>query len=122
MADRVVPNKVKLLPDDKLTSVLKTHLFDTADPFDYSMSTDESGSTPKDTFVFSPDVTEDESSGEDGLAGDTVVKYGAPNLEDIVLVKSEIYYDQKKVPHARFIFNVKNHIGDEVVGAYGIGG
>jgi hypothetical protein len=47
---------------------------------------------------------------------------GAPNLSDITIVKKEKVRDGNKNDFVRFTINVKNHIGDSVVGVkvYGI--
>ena len=92
-------------------------------PFTYKISDDVVGTLPKSEATFSAVFEDDNTTNEEDTdKTDNIEKLDAPNLEDITLVKTEIYYDQKKVPHMRFIFNVKNHVGDEVVGVYGKGG
>jgi hypothetical protein len=109
--------KLKLFQDDPLVKALKKEHVDIINPFTYSFDNDPSGSLPAGKFTFSGIIGGDDPA-EQTIPGGLA----APNLEDITLVKSEIYYDQKGVPQARFIFNVKNHVGDEVVGVYGKGG
>jgi hypothetical protein len=40
----------------------------------------------------------------------------APNLEDITLVSKKLVADKNKNQYIEFVFNVKNHVGDSVVG------
>jgi len=42
----------------------------------------------------------------------------APNLEDITLVSKKLVTDKNKNQYIEFVFNVKNHVGDSVVGAH----
>jgi hypothetical protein len=115
--------KLKLFEDDPLVKVLKKEHYDLVDPFTYKISDDVVGTLPKSEATFSAVFEDDNTTNEEDTdKTDNIEKLDAPNLEDITLVKTEIYYDQKKVPHMRFIFNVKNHVGDEVVGVYGKGG
>ena len=114
--------KLKLFEDDPLVKVLKKEHYDIVDPFTYKILDNGAGADPKFEATFSAVVGDDNPDDENTDPVTNIEKLDAPNLEDITLVKSEIYYDQKKVPHNRFIFNVKNHVGDEVVGAYGKGG
>jgi len=113
--------KLKLFEDDPLVKVLKKEHYDIVDPFTYKIVDNGAGSDPTFEATFSA-VVGDDNPDDDEETNKDIKKLDAPNLEDITLVKSEIYYDQKKVPRIRFVFNVKNHVGDEVVGAYGKGG
>jgi hypothetical protein len=113
--------KLKLFEDDPLVKVLKKEHYDIVDPFTYKILDNGAGSDPTFEATFSA-VVGDDNPDDDEETNKDIQKLDAPNLEDITLVKSEIYYDQKKVPRIRFVFNVKNHVGDEVVGAYGKGG
>jgi hypothetical protein len=113
--------KLKLFEDDPLVKVLKKEHYDIVDPFTYKIVDNGAGSDPTFEATFSA-VVGDDNPDDDEETNKDIQKLDAPNLEDITLVKSEIYYDQKKVPRIRFVFNVKNHVGDEVVGAYGKGG
>jgi hypothetical protein len=112
--------KLKLFEDDPLVKALKKEHVDIINPFTYNFDDTPLGSLPENKFTFSPVIGEDDDDDDDSTK--PVEKLKAPNLEDITVVKSEIYYDQKGVPHARFVFNVKNHVGDDVVGVYGKGG
>ncbi|NDB81343.1 MAG: hypothetical protein EB127_01145 [Alphaproteobacteria bacterium] len=115
--------KLKLFEDDPLIKVLKKEHYDLVDPFTYQIQADVVGTLPKPEATFSAVVSDDNTDDEEANDPATKIqKLDAPNLEDITLVKTEIYYDQKKVPHMRFVFNVKNHVGDEVIGVYGKGG
>jgi len=116
-SSQVVPTpKIKLFPDDPLVKKLKSEHYELINPFSYSISSDSVASLPEDPE--DPQAPEDPEYPEDP----TDQNAEAPSLEDITVVKSEIYYDSKNVPHARFIFNIKNHVGDSVVGVYGKGG
>lgn len=110
--------KLKLFEDDPLVKALKKEHVDIINPFTYNFDDTPSGSLPTSKVTFTA-VFDD---GDDPKEKEPSDKLAAPNLEDISLVKSEIYYDQKGVPQVRFIFNVKNSVGDEVVGVYGKGG
>ena len=115
--------KLKLFEDDPLVKVLKKEHYDIVDSFTYQISDNGAGATPKFESTFSDDILNEDIQDENNTdTTSNIQKLDAPNLEDITLVNSEIYYDQKKVPHMSFIFNVKNHVGDEVIGAYGKGG
>lgn len=48
-------------------------------------------------------------------------EFEPPNLEDITLVSKKLITDKNKNQYIEFIFNIKNHVGDQVVGvnAYG---
>ena len=66
---------------------------------------------------------EDDEDDEDDEDNDTEsVLQVAPNLSDITIVKKEKIRDGNKNDLVRFTINVKNHVGDSVVGAkvYGI--
>ena len=115
--------KLKLFEDDPLVKVLKKEHYDIVDTFTYQILDNGLAADPTFEATFSAVVGDDNTDDEESSdPSKEIQKLDAPNLEDITLVKSEIYYDQKKVPHMRFIFNVKNHVGDEVIGAYGKGG
>lgn len=119
MAKNPTNPKLKLFEDDPLAKALKKEHYDVVNPFTFNFDASADSTVPKSKFTFEATVGDDN---DDGDNGDIKIKLAAPNLEDITVVKSEIYYDQKNVPHARFIFNVKNHVGDDVVGVYGKGG
>jgi hypothetical protein len=111
--------KLKLFEDDPLTKVLKKEHWDLVDPFTFQIDEGPVGTTPKDKFTFEVTIGD---GNEDEPEDPGLTKLKAPNLEDITVVKSEIYFDQKNTPRARFIFNVKNSVGDDVIGVYGKGG
>lgn len=117
MAKNPTNPKLKLFEDDPLTKVLKKEHWDKVDPFTFDFDESASSTLPKDKFTFEVKIGEDNDDEEEDLS-----KLKAPNLEDISVVKSEIYFDQKNIPRARFIFNVKNSGGEDVVGVYGKGG
>lgn len=111
--------KLKLFADDPLTKVIKKEHWDELDPFSYQIDEGPSGSFPNNKFTFEVNIGDNDDEPDEDPNKD---KLKAPNLEDITVVKSEIYFDQKNIPRARFIFNVKNSAGDDVIGVYGKGG
>lgn len=111
--------KLKLFEDDPLTKVLKKEHWDLIDPFTFQLDEGPAGTNPKDKFTAEVNIGDDNEEEEDDPNKD---KLKAPNLEDITVVKSEIYFDQKNIPKARFIFNVKNSAGEDVIGVFGKGG
>lgn len=124
MAKNPVNPKLKLFADDPLTKALKREHWDEINPFTYTISSDPLSSLPQIEYTFSDIVADGDDSS--AAPGDPlylgVQKLEAPNLEDITVIKAELYYDQKKVPKMRFVFNVKNHVGEGVVGVKGKGG
>jgi len=73
----------------------------------------------KDVTIDSDDDTETDITEPDDTASGT---QEAPDLSDITIVKKEKIRDGNKNDLVRFTINVKNHVGDSVVGVkvYGI--
>jgi len=100
------PQKLLLFPGDPLIKTLKP---------DYYVIVDPSTLRPL-----------DEASAEDEEPVDPPIdppsnEYDPPNLEDITLVSKKLITDKNKNQYIEFVFNIKNHVGDSVVGvsAYG---
>jgi hypothetical protein len=102
------PQKLLLFPGDPLIKILKPDHYLVVDPstLEASVSNIANG--------------DDGDSGSEG--GDPSVNdLEPPNLEDITLVSKKLITDKNKNQYIEFVFNVKNHVGDSVVGvnAYG---
>lgn len=99
--------KFTLVDGDPLIGVLKPELFNVV-PANY-LSSKSSGidgkADPEDPF--DPDDPED--------PGDDTGRE-APNLSDITILKKEKVRDGNGNDFVRFTINVKNHVGDAVVG------
>lgn len=102
--------KYTLVEGDPLIAVLKPELVNVV---------------PKNTLsgkfkegVLPPEDDEDDDDDDDDKDGSRV----APSLSDITIVKKEKVRDGNKNDFVRFTINVKNSVGDSVVGAkaYGI--
>lgn len=50
-----------------------------------------------------------------------VGEFEPPNLEDITLVSKKLVTDKNKNQYVEFVFNIKNHVGDSVIGVNGYG-
>jgi len=103
------PQKLLLFPGDPLIKILKPDHYIVVDPstLEASVSNIANGD-------------EGNSGSEEG--GDPSVNdLEPPNLEDITLVSKKLITDKNKNQYIEFVFNVKNHVGDSVVGvnAYG---
>ena len=115
--------KVQLPIDSPLIGILKTDQYDVVNL--YTNQVDK-------TYVPTDPDNGDEDLDDPGDGGDDPKDpFGAPNLEDIVLIGStgkryssgqtitdpEIYYDSNNNRMLRVTFEVKNSIGDTVKGA-----
>jgi hypothetical protein len=107
------PHKLLLFPGDHLINVLKPDYYIIVDP-----------STLQDVtqaMIDNPDAYQiPDDGGEDpGFTDPSSLQ--APNLEDIVLVSKTIVTDKNKNQFVDFVFEIKNHVGSDVVGvnAYG---
>jgi hypothetical protein len=104
--------KLLLFPGDPLIKILKPDHYVVVDP-----------------GTFAPEETGNLADGSDGSEDPEVPdpplppedSYEPPNLEDITLVSKKLVTDKNKNQYIEFVFNVKNHVGDSVVGvnAYG---
>jgi hypothetical protein len=104
--------KLLLFPGDKLIEVLNPDLYLIVDPSTLTQA--EIQGIQDDIADFLDDVEEEIE--DDPLAG-----LGAPNLEDITLISKTLVTDGNKNQYVEFKFNVKNHVGAEVVGVNGYG-
>jgi hypothetical protein len=102
------PQKLLLFPGDPLIKTLKPDYYVIVDPstLEASVSSIQNGD-------------EGDTSSEEVV--EVVVELEPPNLEDITLVSKTIVTDKNKNQYLEFVFNIKNHVGDSVVGvnAYG---
>jgi hypothetical protein len=102
--------KLLLFPGDKLIEVLNPDLYIIVDPSTLTQA--EIQGIQDDNEAFLDDVEED---------FEVEVELGAPNLEDITLISKTMVTDGNKNQYVEFKFNVKNHVGAEVVGVNGYG-
>jgi hypothetical protein len=102
--------KLLLFPGDKLIEVLNPDLYIIVDPSTLTQA--EIQGIQDDIEAFIDDVEEDV---------EVEVELGAPNLEDITLISKTMVTDGNKNQYVEFKFNVKNHVGAEVVGVNGYG-
>ena len=104
--------KLLLFPGDKLIEVLNPDLYIIVDPSTLTQA--EIQGIQDDNEEILDDVEEEiEDDPLDGLC--------APNLEDITLISKTLVNDGNKNQYVEFKFNVKNHVGAEVVGVNGYG-
>ena len=104
--------KLLLFPGDKLIEVLNPDLYLIVDPSTLTQA--EIQGIQDDNEAFEDDVEEGyEDRPNEGL--------DAPNLEDITLISKTMVTDGNKNQYVEFKFNVKNHVGPEVVGVNGYG-
>jgi hypothetical protein len=95
------PQKLFLFPDDPLIKTLKPDYYVIVDPNSFEqVVVDGEGDSGGDVVDPPP------------LPGE----FEAPNLEDITLVSKKLVTDKNKNQYVEFVFNVKNHVGDSVVG------
>jgi len=97
------PQKLFLFPGDPLIKTLKPDYYVIVDPYSFEQV-----------------VVSDGEGGEGGEVVDPPPlpnEFEPPNLEDITLVSKKLVTDKNKNQYIEFVFNVKNHVGDSVVGA-----
>lgn len=104
------PQKLLLFPGDPLIKTLKPDYYVIVDPSTLEASVSGIQGSEDDGITDSED-------GEAALE----LTLEPPNLEDITLVSKNIVTDKNKNQYVEFVFNIKNHVGDSVVGvnAYG---
>jgi transposase len=102
--------KLLLFPGDKLIEVLNPDLYLIVDPSTLTQA--EIQGIQDDNEAFIDDVE---------VEVEVEVELGAPNLEDITLISKTMVTDGNKNQYVEFKFNVKNHVGAEVVGVNGYG-
>jgi hypothetical protein len=105
--------KVLLYPGDPLIGVLDPNSYiivskGSLEPV-YSVGVGN-GEDPEDPT----DPEDPEDSGDDSLLE-------APNLGDIMLISKTMITDGNGAQYVEFKFNIKNHVGSEVVGVNGYG-
>ena len=93
--------KLLLFPGDPLIQALKPDHYVIVDPGSFE---------PEQFFVEGSEEVVDPPLPLPG-------ELDAPNLEDITLVSKKLVTDKNKNQYIEFVFNVKNHVGDSVVGA-----
>jgi hypothetical protein len=100
------PQKLFLFPGDPLIKTLKPDYYVIVSPssFEQGVVSGDNG-----------------SEGEGPPEPPPVNELEPPNLEDITLVSKTLITDKNKNQYIEFVFNIKNHVGDQVVGvqAYG---
>jgi hypothetical protein len=103
--------KYTLVEGDPLIAVLKPELVNVVPKNTLSGKFKEGAELP-------PEDDDDDDDDDDDKDGSMV----APSLSDITIVKKEKVRDGNKNDFVRFTINVKNSVGDSVVGAkaYGI--
>jgi hypothetical protein len=100
------PQKLFLFPGDPLIQTLKPDYYVIVDPATFEqiqVETKYDDDNPYDPPE--PPVNE----------------FEPPNLEDITLVSKKLVTDKNKNQYIEFVFNIKNHVGDAVVGVHGYG-
>lgn len=102
------PQKLLLFPGDPLIKTLKPDHYVIVDP-----------STLEASVSNIPNGDEGDSGSEDG--DPEVSDLEPPNLEDITLVSKKLVTAKDKTQYIEFVFNIKNHVGDTVVGVNGYG-
>lgn len=105
--------KLLLFPGDKLIGVLNPDLYIIVDPSTLTQAEIQGAMDAAAEFIDDPEtevVVEDPTAGLD-----------APNLEDITLISKTLVTDGNKNQYVEFKFNIKNHVGSEVVGVNGYG-
>lgn len=102
------PQKLFLFPGDPLIQTLKPDYYVIVDPSTFEQVKSEfyydADEEPVDPEVFPP-----------------ANEFDPPNLEDITLVSKKLVTDKNKNQYIEFVFNIKNHVGDSVVGVNGYG-
>jgi hypothetical protein len=100
--------KFTLVDGDPLIDVLKPELVNVV-PANYLSGKSSGIDAPVDGGdAAEEEEIEDETGDESGLK--------APNLSDITILKKEKFRDGNGNDFVRFTINVKNHVGDAVVG------
>lgn len=101
--------KLLLFPGDPLIKTLKPEYYIVVDP---------STLTSSDVFDLGGGDTKPEDPGD---GNETESGLEAPNLEDIILISKTMVTDGNKNQYVEFKFNIKNHVGEAVIGVEGYG-
>jgi hypothetical protein len=103
------PKKLLLFPDDPLIDVLKPDYYRIVDP---STLTD----------------FDDGANVKGSEAGEVVdpplpvpTELEPPNIDDIKFISKTLFTDKNKNQFVDFVFEIRNHVGDEVIGVNGYG-
>lgn len=104
--------KLLLFPGDKLIDVLNPDLYIIVDPSTLTQAEIQGVMDGIEEFI---DDQETDVVVEDASSLD------APNLEDIKLISKTLVTDGNKNQYVEFKFNIKNHVGAEVIGVNGYG-
>jgi hypothetical protein len=102
--------KLMLLPGSPLIKILKPDYYIIVDPG--SLDTMYEPVDPDDEDYIDPDEEQQEEENS-GLK--------APSLSDITLVSKTMVTDKNKNQFVEFVFNVKNSVGEAVIGVQGYG-
>jgi hypothetical protein len=104
------PKKLLLFPDDPLIDVLKPDYYIIVDPSTLT-EIDEGGAN----LYGDPDPDPD----PDPTPTPTYLE--PPNIDDIKLISKTVFTDKNKNQFVDFVFEIRNHVGDEVIGVNGYG-
>lgn len=104
--------KLLLFPGDKLIDVLNPDLYIIVDPSTLTQAEIQGVMDDIAEFI------DDEETEVEVVDSSTL---DAPNLEDITLVSKTLVTDGNKNQYVEFKFNIKNHVGAEVIGVNGYG-
>jgi len=103
------PKKLLLFPDDPLIDVLKPDYYRIVDP---STLTD---------FDDGANVKGDPDPDPDPDPTPTPTELAPPNIDDIKFISKTLFTDKNKNQFVDFVFEIRNHVGDEVIGVNGYG-
>jgi hypothetical protein len=104
--------KLLLFPGDKLIGVLNPDLYIIVDPSTLTQAEIQGAMDAEAEFI-------DDSNTE--VVVEDASSLAAPNLEDITLISKTLVTDGNQNQYVEFKFNVKNHVGVEVIGVNGYG-
>jgi|APGre2960657423_1045063.scaffolds.fasta_scaffold29096_2 hypothetical protein len=103
------PKKLLLFPDDPLIDVLKPDYYIVVDP-----------STLTEIYEDEAAVKGSEGS-EDPPPLPVPTELEPPNIDDIKFISKTLFTDKNKNQFVDFVFEIRNHVGDEVIGVNGYG-
>jgi len=107
----ILPTKIHLFPGDPLIGVLKRDLYVIVNP--NTFETEDTGSVAGRSSPYD----DDDDDGTDDDPDDGKQFMVAPMLGDIKWISSKMITDMNKNQYVEFIFNVRNRVGDSVIGA-----
>jgi hypothetical protein len=103
------PKKLLLFPDDPLIDVLKPEYYIIVDPSTLTEISEGGGNVKGAEEVVDPPP----------LPVPTELE--PPNIDDIKFISKNIFTDKNKNQFVDFVFEIRNHVGDEVIGVNGYG-